>query len=239
VAIDVTQSLPWLLVAVAREHLVFRRRIQFVQTLRTRPTSVWRCRLAGRDFILAETGVGGAMVGQTLDWLLERGTPRHAVFAGFAGALVDDLRVGDSVRSTGVVDPAGGLHVSDLALSLPGREGRLMTSDHLVDSPEAKKALALKYDALAVDMESSHFATWCARRAVAWACVRVVSDDVRTPVARDVFELLEDGRVSAWGVTKALFRRPALVRELLHLGRATAKAAHTIADVLAVAARHE
>jgi adenosylhomocysteine nucleosidase len=231
-------ALPWLLVAVAREHLLFRKRIRIEQTLRTRPTALWRCRLDQREFILGETGVGGTSVGTTLDWLRPRIAPVFAVFSGFAGALVPDLRVGDVVRATGVVDPAGTVSETGFSFDIPGRVGRLLTSDVLVALPAAKAELARRHDALAVDMESSYFAAWCQRQAVPWACVRVVSDDAHTPISKDVFELLEDGRVSAWRLMKAIVRRRAILGELRHLGRATHIASQQIAEILTAAARH-
>jgi len=230
--------LPWLLVAVAREHRDFRRRVRIEQTLRERPTSIWRCRLDQVEFILGETGVGGEMVGQTLDWLAEIEAPRFAFLAGFAGALADDLRVGDGVRAEAVVDPSGVRWPATLPNNSNYRAGALLTCDRLLATPDDKVRHAQAHGAHTVDMETSYVAAWCHRRNVPWGCVRVVSDDVRTPVSKDVFELLEDGRVSPWRLTKALVRRPLLVRELMHLQRATSVAAATIAAALVEALHH-
>ncbi len=224
-------TFPWLLVAVPREHLAFRRHVRILATLRDKPTSIWRCSLDGREFLLGETGVGGAMVHQTLDWLLSIEKPQFVFLAGFAGALADDLSVGDGVLASGVVDPSGVLRPT--TKSFDGhRIGTLYTSDRLISSPEEKSRLAKTHGAVAVDMETSYLAEWCDRNAIPWGCLRAVSDDVRTPVSREVFELLEDGRVSVWRLAKALVRRPALVRELIHLQRATSLAAETIAAAL-------
>jgi nucleoside phosphorylase len=235
--INVKSPLPWLLVAVPREHRDFRRRVRFEQTLRDRPTSIWRCRLGSSEFILGETGVGGLMVGQTLDWLAERELPRFVFLAGFAGALADDLSVGDGVQAVAVVDPSGVRWDATLPPNSSFRTGTLLTSDRLLTTPDEKFRHAQRHEAHTVDMETSYVAAWCARRNTPWGCVRVVSDDVRTPVSKDVFELLEDGRVSPWRLTKALLRRPMLTRELIHLGRATATAATTIARAFAEALR--
>ena len=230
-------SLPWLLVAVEREHLFFRRRCRIVETLRRDPTHAWRCRLGEHDFILAETGVGGESVRLTLDWLWTVAPPTSAIFAGFCGALVDDLRVGDTVWADAVVDAGGGIWIPDLGRfeaqgrpSLGFRKGRVVTSDHLVDTAEAKRDLAAKSGAAVVEMESSYFAEWCRSHHVPWNCLRVVSDDAKTNVAKDVFDLLEGGRVSPWRLIRGISRRPGLVRDLLHLRKATNHAARVIAD---------
>jgi len=178
------------------------------------------------------------MVGQTLDWLAEREAPRFLFLTGFAGALAHDLRVGEGVRAEAVVDPSGVRWDATLSMTSTFRTGTLLTSDRLLATPDEKFQNSKKHGAHTVDMETSYVAAWCAKREVPWGCVRVVSDDVRTPVSKDVFELLEDGRVSPWRLTKALLRRPKLARELIHLGRATSAAATTIAVALTGALRH-
>ena len=227
--------LPWLLVAVEREHLFFRRRCEILETLRRDPINAWRCRVGQRDFILAETGVGGDSVRRTLDWLRTVAPPASAIFAGFCGALVDDLRVGDAVWADAVVDGAGQTWVNDFRgfeaqgrSSLGFRRGRIITSDHLVDTGEAKRDLAAKSGAIVVEMESSYFAEWCRVHEVPWGCLRVVSDDARTNVSKDVFDLLEGGRVSPWRLMRGIVRRPSLIGDLLHLRKATNHAASVI-----------
>ncbi len=179
------------------------------------------------------------MVRQSLDLLRTIASPRFVFLAGFAGALADDLQVGDGVFASGVVDPCGVLRSTTITFALPHRIGTLLTSDRLIATPIEKLGLAKTHGAVAVDMETSYVAEWCERHAVPWGCMRAVSDDVRTPVSKDVFELLENGRVSPWRLAKALVRRPALVRELIQLQRATGKAAATLAAALLAAARAE
>jgi nucleoside phosphorylase len=226
-------QLPWLLVAVAREHLFFRPRCTILRTLRERPTPAWVVRLDGRDCVLVETGVGGASVVRTLAWLREQAPPSRALFAGFAGALHRELRVGDAIWSAAVVDPAGTRHLSTWVGDGRWRSGVLSTSDRLVSTPAEKLKLADAHQAVAVDMESSYFAAWCAEQKVPWACVRVISDDADTHVSQDVFALLEDGRVVVRRLVMSLLRRPMLARDLWHLSRATNVAARTIAEVFA------
>ena len=108
----------------------------------------------------------------------------------------------------------------------------LATSDCLVCAPADKMCLADAHGASAVDMESSYFAAWCADRSIPWTCVRVISDNAATHVSKEVFELLEDGRVVVRRLVTSLLRRPMLARELWRLGRATDRAARTIAEVL-------
>jgi nucleoside phosphorylase len=226
----VNPILPWLFVAVPRERRAFRH--TQLGALRDRPTAIWRCSLGAAEFLLGETGVGGIMVRQTLDWLAQSHTPRFVFLAGFGGALNGGLQVGDAVHASDVISPAGDRYPTTLSFSPFQRRGTLLTSDRLIADPAEKRLLAERHQAHAVDMETSYLAAWCHERGVPWGCVRAVSDDAATPISRDVFEILEAGRVSPWRLTKAIARRPALVRELLHLKRATEKAAETIALAL-------
>ena len=83
---------------------------------------------------------------------------------GWAGGLRDDLAVGDIV----IVDralAAGRSDVDCLALPLPGtarvHRGPVLTADHVVAAPAAKRAAAA-CGALAVEMEAHPLATWAA-----------------------------------------------------------------------------
>lgn len=172
------------------------------------------------------------MVRQTLDWLAQAHSPRFVFLAGFGGALNSDLSVGDAVLADHVFGPGGERYAATLTIPFDRRRGTLLTSDRLIADPAEKRSLAERHQAQAVDMETSYLAAWCHEHGVPWGCVRAVSDDAATPISRDVFEILEAGRVSPWRLTKAIARRPALVRELLHLRRGTEKACDTIALAL-------
>ena len=222
--------IPWLLVAVPREHRAYGR--GEITEVRRKPTSAWHCIVGDTRYMFAETGVGGAMVRKTLDWLRAYELPPFVFMAGFAGALVEDLDVGDGVHVGAVVGPDGVRREATLPLDLPYRVGTLVTSDRMIGEPNEKRKLAETHHAIVVDMETSYVASWCEERGVPWGCVRVVSDDVRTPLSKDVFDLLENGRVSLWRLTKAICRRPSIIDELLKLRRATNKAADEIASAL-------
>ena len=223
-------SLPWLLTALPREHSAFRP--LKVATVRRQP-SAWNCILDDREFLLAETGMGGATVQQTLAELGQLTTPSFVFLAGFGGALDSTLRVGDAIRAEAVIGPDGVSHRATLSVPCHFSRGTILTSDRLIGSPEEKRRLAEATGAKVVDMESSYVAAWCEERNVPWGCLRVVTDEAQTPISKDVFDLLENGHVSAWRLTRALVRRPTILGELLQLGRATNVAAEVIAKAFA------
>ena len=119
----------------------------------------------------------------TLCMEFERGArPRGLALLGWAGGLRDDLAVGDIV----IADRALSAGHSDvnclaLALQLPGlarvHRGPVLTADHVVAAPVAKRAAAT-CGALAVEMESYPLAAWAAQCEVPFVHGRVILDTV-------------------------------------------------------------
>ena len=136
-------------------------------------------------------------------------SPSLVIAAGFCGALVPTLRVGDVVTSP-----------------------RILSVDHLVSDPAEKQRLAALHRALAVDMESATVAEVCAARGVAFLAVRAVSDTADTALSPELVRLLSGGNVSVWKAIRALVRRPALLGEFRRLARDTKLAARKLAEEL-------
>jgi adenosylhomocysteine nucleosidase len=134
--------------------------------------------------------------------------PSLVIAAGFCGALVPSLRVGDIVMSP-----------------------RILTVDHLVSDPAEKCRLGESHDA--VDMESAAVEAVCAANGVRFVAVRAVSDAVDTALSPELVRLLSGGNVSVLRACGALLRKPRLLGEFLRLARDTKLAAKSLADALA------
>jgi adenosylhomocysteine nucleosidase len=135
--------------------------------------------------------------------------PQLVIAAGFCGALVPTLQVGDIVCSP-----------------------RIITVDHLVSDPQEKRQLAELHKADAVDMESAAIAEVCMAKGVSFAAMRAVSDTVDTALSPQLVRLLSGGNVSVWKAIRALVRKPSLLREFRRLARDTRLAAKNLADAL-------
>lgn len=231
---------PCILFALRRESAPFRRLFQPQQSFPGAPCRAQFCGTAASSVLVVETGVGQANVAHVLDWLLAKPKfegvvyePRLAVFAGFAGALTEDLHVGDVVFADEIVDRSGQCWRTTWSPSSSGlRRGRLLTVDELTATPEAKRTLAERHQAIAVEMESAIFAARCTQAGVPFACVRAISDERATTLSPALATMLSGGAVSPWRVMLALARRPRLLPELLRLARDTKKAAEQLALVL-------
>jgi adenosylhomocysteine nucleosidase len=161
----------------------------------------------------------------------ERRCPRLVVAAGFCGALAPDLRVGDVVAASEVVEPVG--LAWRCVQSNEARAGRLLTVSELVAESSEKRLLHDDYEADVVDMESAGVAEACATRfAVPFLAVRAVSDTVDTALSPRLVRLLSGGRVSPLKAAAALARQPSLLAEFRRLARDTKVAARKLADAL-------
>ncbi len=139
-------------------------------------------------------------------------SPRGVIAAGFCGALRPHLRAGDIVTG-----------------------GRIVTTDRLMASPQAKRELAAATNADAVDMESAAIITECARQQVPCQVIRAVVDTSETRLDPELLACLAAGRVRLRRLLKLLLRRPQRLVSLLWLGWAARRAAYRLADALLAA----
>jgi adenosylhomocysteine nucleosidase len=102
----------------------------------------------------------------------------------------------------------------------------------LVSDPSKKRALGEKHDALAVDMESAVAAQACHRAGISFGCVRVISDELDTPLPGELVSLLSSSRVSPVKALNVFLRSPRSIGPLWRLARATKLASRQLAKAL-------
>jgi len=233
VAAELTGPVPCVLFALRRESHFFRRALPPWGPCPGAPCWARICGPREQPVLLAETGVGQARVGCALDWLL--GTrPPWVLFAGFGGALADDLRVGDVVWATGVRDAEGRAWPTTWPGIIPAelRRGTLLTMPRIISTPGEKRALARQHGAVAVDMESALLARRCSELGVPFGCLRAISDDAATSLSPELARIVGEGTVAPWQFVAALARRPRLLGEMLRLARYTKEASRRLGGAL-------
>ncbi|HVS34021.1 MAG TPA: hypothetical protein VMS17_00465 [Gemmataceae bacterium] len=145
------------------------------------------------------------------------------------------LCVGDLILADSVCDVETGF-ATDVptvpCAAAQWRRGRLLTVASLVGRPEEKGRLAERSGAVAVDMESAVVARMCHAAGVPFACLRVISDDVDTPLSKALLDLVGAGRVRVGRLAGAVLRRPGLIAELIRLASHTRTAARRLAEGL-------
>lgn len=150
---------------------------------------------------------------------------------GVAGALREGYTVGDLLVPVIVIGPDGNERTPRHEFK---PDGVLVTADVLVASPDEKRALAARYDADAVDMETAHIGSVCDEFGVGWSSLRTISDTIDDAVPAALGEMVTDAgqphlsRIIAWAL-----RRPSRIKTLTRLGRNTRTAAECLADAVA------
>ena len=140
---------------------------------------------------------------------------------GLTGALVDGLAIGDWVvgdRISGAVDLACDPAWRDaLAARLPeARVGGFFADGRMIDTVAEKRALGLKHNALAVDMESHVAAETAARHGLPFAILRCVSDRVDHLLPHAVTVCMRpDGQMDVTAMLGSLVRQPAQLPDFI------------------------
>jgi adenosylhomocysteine nucleosidase len=195
-------------------------------------------RLDGIRVASVESGAGVLKAARATRAMIDGHAPSWIIACGFAGALTDDVKIGDIVVSTGSIDASGasietphgmradaanGLHV-----------GRLLTVDHIVRFVEEKRSLAAEFDAIACDMESHAVAAVCREAKIPLMIVRAITDDLSADLPAEVHALLASNGAGRLGATVgALWNRPESVKDLWKLREHATLAARRLAPFLA------
>lgn len=235
---DIAITDPCVVFALRRESMYFRRAFPFQQRF---PGGPCRAQFRGsptRTVLMLETGLGAAAMETALRWCLNAPRfgevpyrPRFVLSAGFSGALQADQRVGDLILATEIVNPHGNrwpTHCPDEWTARDYSKGRLLTVAELAAEPSEKQRLGQRYGALAVDMETAVAARLCQEHGIPLVCLRVISDELNTPLSPHLVELLRHGRVSPPRLAWNILRHPSLIRELYRLAGQTRRAARQL-----------
>lgn len=170
---------------------------------------------------------------------IESHQPTAVILAGFAGALIDGLAVGDVYVASEVIDDANEVRLKPtLQLRSKTPKVRIITTNRIEGDPVKKRFKGQHFQAGLIDMESMQIARVCKERGIPWAVVRVVSDTVDTTVSEQLIDLITaNGRVSIMRALFAVIKNPRLLVEFRRLARDTRLAADRLGDELAEIAR--
>jgi nucleoside phosphorylase len=197
----------------------------------------------GRAIEVLHTGVGEKVCLQRLEKFLStaerirRGEQDQQfdclISTGFAGALNDDLQIGDLVLAANfsTVD----LNKTRASVSrLPIRIANLLTVPALIDSPGERNKLALTSGAAAVDMETEFIARACAVHSVPLLSLRVISDTPRElfPAPANILFDIERQQTHMLKLATHLLMHPTHVPRLVQFAKRIARARKILADVL-------
>lgn len=200
-------------------------------------------RLGSHPVALATTGDGARNARDGIAALLAVLPVRHVLVLGISGGLSTDLREGDVVVATHVIDEAGdgstaltapGPAVDAVARASGARPAAVVSARHIADSVVEKRRLAGLAGAptAVVDLESAGYVAAAHRAGLPWTVLRAVSDtaDEALPAllnrARD-----EGGAVRRGSVVRGLLGDPGALPALMSLRRRLKICAEALARV--------
>lgn len=154
--------------------------------------------------------------------------PEIVISAGFAGALIPDLKFGDVVVPAKVIDAGDGSSVET------GSGSRGLVSVAEMATVERKRVLGAKYNAVAVDMEAAAVAKGAGLRGVRFGAVKAVSDelDFEIPVVEGSVD--SQGRFHEGRFLVGIAVRPWVWGRVAQMARNSSLAATNLAGALRV-----
>jgi nucleoside phosphorylase len=196
-----------------------------------------RGKIDGRAIEVLHTGVGEKVCWQRLEKFLKDQQFDCLISTGFAGALSDDLQIGELLlaKNFSTVD----LDETRAPLSgLPIHVANLLTVPALIDSPEHRNILALTSGAAAVDMETEFIARACTAHSVPLLSLRVISDTPRElfPAPANVLFDIVRQQTQMLKLATHLLTHPTSVPRLVQFARRITRVRKILADALSAVA---
>ena len=179
------------------------------------------------------TGVGGKICRQRIARFLKDRKLECLISAGFAGALNDQLRVGDLLlaKNFSTVELSG---TPNSLATFPIHIANLLTVPSMIDSSEERNRIAQTTGAVAVDMETEFIARSCAEHGVPLLSLRVISDTPGQPLPAppNVLFDLDEQRTNFGRLAVYLARNPPAVWRLISFAHQIRRARERLSNAI-------
>ena len=236
-----------IIAAISQETQALLQRIGQWERIPLGQLRAYRFRLSERDCLLIESGMGIKRAAHAARALLEVANPRFLVSFGVAGAVEDDLHIGDVVLShtTCILDQGqpGQFHpLASLsekawqavaqALELRGARFYLGTA---ITTPGSQMILsgAATIEHPVLEMETAGIAQVLEEQGIPFLSIRAISDCPREPIPFDLNGTTdEDGNLRLGQMLLMVMRQPKILFQSGRLLRNVRRAADTAAIAL-------
>ena len=232
-----------LLGALKQEIAGLKSRAVIEETLTGPDCLIYKGKYKGKDILIGQTGIGKERAEKAAGYILERYPAAALISLGFAGALVENLKIGNIVLYNILLcgdyqmKPDQDLQTifhSDNRLIAKALEGKNTEADGLhkvnnittvmpVVNSKEKASLAESYDAQAVDMESYWIARIASKRGVPFLGIRAVSDTVRDTLP-PFDRFINSGKLQWKRAVYYFLTHPSQMINLFHLYKNSRKA---------------
>lgn len=206
--------------------------------------------LAGRQVLLARTGMGPTRAEEATAVLIQRHNPEAILSIGFAGSLVGELRAAHLLIARQVYALEEPLHEGPPAVSsrlacdpalvglavaaarqrrLAFREGASLTVPQVLGQPEVKRRIGDSLPVEMVEMESYWVGRVAADQGIPFLVVRVILDELgdRLPDLPNIVD--ETGAVARGRALRQILSRPREVPTLIRLAASAHRASQRLA----------
>jgi adenosylhomocysteine nucleosidase len=232
-----------------------RKRLKATKALNIRGLAGARGQIGESEFAIVASGIGMRRAAENARRAFDQvGDPRHIILTGVAGALVDNIAIGDVIlgdrlltrdgdsaapgrlietplehfqRASSALDQAGIRHT----------RGAILTVKYPLATETEKRLAGQHTGAIAVDMETAVIAFEAAARGIPFIAMRTIMDTVEHDVAGAGLAD-ENGKVRPLKAAATLVRNPAMVAGVIRLVRNLRKASDAMAVAVEVVARH-
>ena len=189
--------------------------------------------LQGEPVVLAIAGAGADNAYRAACELVRDFSAAGVVSIGFAGGLRDTLKTGELLVAEEVIEERTGEHFLCQRNLLPldsAMRGSLLSATEVVNSAAEKRALATRWDALAVDLESSGVARASKEMGLPFGAIKSITDASDQSIAIDFQRCRsDDGELSTWKIVREGLASPRGVRDLWRLAGSSRRAAGKLA----------
>jgi adenosylhomocysteine nucleosidase len=225
--------------ALLAESSVFVRRLRDRTSAERNGVRIVRGKMADQLIEVLHTGVGEKVCRERIEKFLKDQQFDLMISAGFAGALNDELQVGDLLlaKNFSTIDMnQRGLSFS----SLPIHMADLLTVPAPIDSKDERNRIARASGAAAVDMETEFIARACAEHGVPLLSLRVITDTPRKPFPAPTKVLFDIERQRTRLLTLATFflAHPNRAPRMVQFAKSIAHARKILASALVAVVRN-
>jgi adenosylhomocysteine nucleosidase len=218
--------------ALPAESSDFLRRLSNQSRTDRNGTRIIRGHIDDREIQVLHTGVGEKACRDRVGKFLEDQQFDLLISTGFAGALNDQLQIGDLLlaKNFSTID----LNEKRSFSTLPIHTADLLTASALIDSSEERNNIARASGAVAVDMETEFIARACAAHGVLLLSVRVITDTPRDPLPAppNILFDIQQQRTDALRFARFFVAHPGRIAQLIRFAKSIARARTALADAL-------
>src|SRR5450631_1488513 len=188
----------------------------------------YQTQIDGHDIVLVEAGMGMLNAGWAATALAAE-QPDLMISAGFGGAVLPGLKVGDAVAAEQLLQ-WGGVEFEEVAVGFYGRNaaadalslprGAFITCDIIQDKRSLASLLPQGAANPVVEMESAAVARVAVTHAIPFLGLRTISDPWDEELDFSIDEFCDDTmRIRPAKVLATILRRPRIIPQLIRLAR--------------------